>query len=80
MTGERCAAIISATDNLSLDELSDLIDLLENGTLIDIQKQPWGHHISDLLPAEEDADGIHVLWALLTETHNRRFSKQYHIS
>ncbi len=77
MSGEELHAILKATDHLTLDELADLVNHLGDGTLADIQKEPWKHHIAHLLPANNDVDAIHALWVMLIEAHDRRFIRKH---
>ena len=45
MTAEQIDATIEATDNLTVDELADFVNHLGDGTLTEIQREPWKHHI-----------------------------------
>ena len=72
MTAEQLGVAIKATDSLTVDELADLINHLGDGTLEDIQGEPWKHHIAHFLPAMNDAEGIYALWVLLIAVHDRR--------
>ena len=76
MATEQLNAIYEATNKLTLDELADLVNRLGDGTLAEIKDEPWGHHITHILPAADDADGIHALWVLLIEIHDSRFRQR----
>ncbi len=76
MTTEQLNAAVKATDDLTIDELADLVNHLGDGTLEDIHMEPWGYQITRFLPAIDDAEAIHVLWVLLIEVHDRRFSRE----
>lgn len=74
MTTEQLEAVVEATKNLTVDELADLVNHLGDGTLAEIQKEPWNHHIEHLLsPIASDTDAIHTLWVLLIDVHDRRY-------
>lgn len=76
MIAEQLNAIYAATNNLTVDELADLVNHLGYGTLTDIQQEPWAHHVANILPADDDAEAIHALWVLLIEVHDSRFSQR----
>ncbi len=76
VTTERINAVVEATKNLTLDELADLVNHLGDGTLTEIQKEPWKHHVAHLLPANDDANGIHTLWVLLISVHDDRYGNR----
>jgi len=76
MTPEQLNATYEAINKLALDELADLIIHLGDGTLAEIKDEPWGHHITPILPAADDTDGINALWILLIEIQGRRFSQR----
>ncbi|MEK7076297.1 MAG: hypothetical protein AAB941_01385 [Patescibacteria group bacterium] len=78
MTTERLNAAVKATDDLTVDELADLINHLGDGTLEDIQREPWKHHIAHFLPAIGDAETIHTLWVLLKAVHDSRYVSRKH--
>lgn len=74
MTPEQLEAVVKATKNLTVDELADLVNHLGDGTLDEIQKEPWKHHIEHLLlPIMGDADAIHILWVVLIDVHDSRY-------
>lgn len=70
-------AMVEATKNLTVDELADLVNHLGDGTLTELQKEPWKHPIAHLLPAVDDADAIHTLWVVLISIHDDRFSRKH---
>lgn len=70
------SVVVEATKNLTVDELADLINHLGDGTLTEIQEEPWKHHVAHLLPAVDDADAIHTLWVVLISVHDDRFSRK----
>lgn len=76
MTPEKLDAAVKATGNLTVDELADLVNHLGDGTLEEIQNEPWKHHVEDLLPAADDDKGIHTLWVILIDVHDKRCRKQ----
>lgn len=76
VTTEQIDSMVEATKNLTVDELADLVNHLGDGTLTEIQKEPWKHHIAHLLPAVDDADAIHTLWVTLISVHDDRFSRK----
>lgn len=76
VTTEQISAMVEATKNLTVDELADLVNHLGDGTLTELRKEPWKHHVAHLLPAVDDADAIHTLWVVLISVHNDRFSRK----
>lgn len=74
VTTSQVDALVEATKKLTVDELADLINHLGDGTLTEIQKEPWKRHIAHLLPASDDADAIHTLWVVLISVHDDRYS------
>ena len=76
MTVEQLDTVVRATENLTVDELADLVNHLGDGALEEIQDEPWKHHIINLLPAADDTNGIHTLWVILIDIHDRRCRKQ----
>ena len=75
-TIEQIFAVVEATNTLTIDELADLVNHLGDGTLEEIQKEPWKHHLAHLLPQADDSAGIHTLWVLLIDVHDKRYREK----
>lgn len=67
-----CGKIVEATSQLSVNELGEFVDHLGDGTVVEIQEQPWKHHIASILPAADDAEAIYALWITLINIHSDR--------
>lgn len=67
---------ISFTGALSVNELADLVNHLGDGTLEELRKEKWFHHIEKLVPKDIDAETIHALWVLLIDEHSERYMEE----
>lgn len=64
---------ISLTGALSVNELANFVDHLGDGTLDELRKEKWFHHIEKLVPKDIDAGTVHVLWVVLMGIHSARY-------
>ena len=66
------------TSNLTTDELADLVNYLGDGDMDGIRQKQWRHHVTSILPKNNDADAIHALWVVLIHIHDLRSRSSVH--
>ncbi|MDO8523068.1 MAG: hypothetical protein Q7S12_02175 [bacterium] len=64
---------ISLIGALSVNELADFINHLGEGTLEELRKEKWFHHVEKLVPKDINTETVHTLWVLLINVHSERY-------